>query len=159
MHHYTRRQALRRSASHAARVAALLSAASLLPRLTHAAPVAAGAFDARSMPEAVKLLGAQAPVESKEVQLTAPDISENGAQVQVTLASTAPGVKRLVLLVEKNPALLSAVFELGDGIEPNVTTRVKMGQSSNVYAVALLADGRALFAVKDVKVTLGGCAA
>jgi sulfur-oxidizing protein SoxY len=32
-----------------------------------------------------------------------------------------------------------------------------MGQSSNVYAVAMMGDGRALFAVKEIKVTLGGC--
>jgi sulfur-oxidizing protein SoxY len=32
-----------------------------------------------------------------------------------------------------------------------------MGQSSNVYAVALMNDGRALYAVKEIKVTLGGC--
>ena len=74
------------------------------------------------------------------------------------MASTLPGVRRLLLLVEKNPSVLSAVFELGDAVEANVTTRVKMGQSSNVYAVAMMADGRVLFARKDVKVTLGGCA-
>jgi sulfur-oxidizing protein SoxY len=150
----TRRQALGRTATHAARVAALLSLAGLWPLAARAA----GAFDARSLPDAIKALGAGAPVESREVRLEAPDISENGAQVQVTLSSTAPAVRRLVLLVEKNPNLLSAVFELSDAVEPTVTTRVKMAQSSNVYAVALLADGRALFTVKDVKVTLGGCA-
>ena len=44
-----------------------------------------------------------------------------------------------------------------DAVEPSFSTRVKMGQSSNVYAVALMADGRALFAQKEIKVTLGGC--
>jgi sulfur-oxidizing protein SoxY len=38
-----------------------------------------------------------------------------------------------------------------------VSTRAKMGQSSDVYAVAITADGKALFAKKEVKVTLGGC--
>ena len=32
-----------------------------------------------------------------------------------------------------------------------------MAQSSNVYAVAMMGDGRVLFAQKDIKVTLGGC--
>jgi sulfur-oxidizing protein SoxY len=36
-------------------------------------------------------------------------------------------------------------------------TRAKMGQSSDVYAVAIMNDGRALFSKKEVKVTLGGC--
>jgi glutathione S-transferase len=32
-----------------------------------------------------------------------------------------------------------------------------MGQSSNVYAVAMMGDGKVLYAQKEVKVTLGGC--
>jgi len=32
-----------------------------------------------------------------------------------------------------------------------------LGQSSDVYAVAIMADGKALFAKKEVKVTHGGC--
>jgi sulfur-oxidizing protein SoxY len=32
-----------------------------------------------------------------------------------------------------------------------------MGQSSVVYAVAIMADGKAMYAKKEVKVTLGGC--
>lgn len=73
-------------------------------------------------------------------------------------ASTAlPGVKRLLLLVEKNPSMLSALFDVTDAVDANFATRVKMGQSSNVFAVALMADGKVLFAVKEIKVTLGGC--
>ena len=153
MHTMNRRQAL----SHSARVSTLLATAGVLWSAPPA--LAAGAFDSRNLVEAVKTLGGSAPVESRDVVLTAPDISENASQVQVTLSTALPGVRRMLLLVEKNPSVLSAVFELGDGVEPNLTTRVKMGQSSNIYAVAMLADGRVLFARKDVKVTLGGCAA
>ena len=32
-----------------------------------------------------------------------------------------------------------------------------MGQTSDVYAVAITHDGKAYFAKKEVKVTLGGC--
>jgi sulfur-oxidizing protein SoxY len=77
--------------------------------------------------------------------------------VPIGAATTLPGVKRLLLLVEKNPNALAAEFELTDSIEPSVSTRVKMGQTSNVYAVALTADNKAFFAQKEVKVTLGGC--
>ena len=49
------------------------------------------------------------------------------------------------------------MFDMTDAIEANISTRVKMGQSSNVYAVAMMADGKVLFAQKEVKVTLGGC--
>jgi sulfur-oxidizing protein SoxY len=66
-------------------------------------------------------------------------------------------VRRLLILVEKNPSPLVAMFNVSDAIDANVSTRAKMGQSSDVYAVAIMADGKALFAKKEVKVTLGGC--
>jgi sulfur-oxidizing protein SoxY len=59
--------------------------------------------------------------------------------------------------VEKNPTMLSAIFDVSDAIEANFSTRVKMGQSSNVYAVAMMADGKVFYAAKEIKVTLGGC--
>jgi sulfur-oxidizing protein SoxY len=66
-------------------------------------------------------------------------------------------VKRLLLLVEKNPNMLAGMFDVTDAVDANFSTRVKMGQSSNVYAVALTADNKAYFAQKEIKVTLGGC--
>jgi sulfur-oxidizing protein SoxY len=148
----TRRVMLRRSAH----VAGLLAAAGLLPASARAAwPQAA--FEAKNMTDAIKALGASGPVESKDVTLTGPDIAENGAVVPVGCACNLAGVKRLALLVEKNPNTLAALFDVTDAIEPNFATRVKMGQSSNVFAVAMLADGKVLFAQKEIKVTLGGC--
>jgi sulfur-oxidizing protein SoxY len=48
------------------------------------------------------------------------------------------------------------VFDLPAGTEPPVSTRVKMGQSSNIHAL-VRADGKLYVATKEVKVTLGGC--
>ena len=148
----TRRQAL----THSAQLAALLAGAGLLPTAAQAAWQAA-AFDAKTMADLMKALGAGTPVESKDVTITGPDIAENGAVVPVGASTSLPGAKRLMVLVEKNPAMLTAIFDVTDSVEANFTTRVKMGQSSNVYAVALMADGKVLYAVKEVKVTLGGC--
>lgn len=148
----TRREMLARSAQ----VAGLLASAGLLPATAQAAWSQA-AFDSKSMTDATKALGGSAPVESKDVTLTGPDIAENGAVVPVACATALPGVKRLLLMVEKNPSVLAAVFDVSDAVEANFSTRVKMGQSSNVFAVAMMADGKVLFAVKEIKVTLGGC--
>jgi sulfur-oxidizing protein SoxY len=142
--------------SHSARLAALLAAGGLLPQAAQAAYNTA-AFDTKTMAELVKSLGGSAPVESKDVTITGPDIAENGAVVPLGVSSALPGVKRLMVLVEKNPNVLSAMFEVSDAVDANFATRVKMGQSSNVYAVAMMGDGRVLFAQKEVKVTLGGC--
>lgn len=148
----SRRQLLAKSGQ----VAAALAAAGLLPRAAQAAWTQA-AFEAKTMAEAVKALGGSAPVESKEVSVSGPDIAENGAVVPVGCATTLTGAKRLLLLVEKNPNVLAAVFDLGDGVEASFNTRVKMGQSSNVMAVALMGDGKVFYAQKEIKVTLGGC--
>ena len=152
---HTRRQLLSRSAQ----VAGMLAALGLLPgvALAQASAYNAAAFDAKTMAELMKALGAGAPAESKDVAITGPDIAENGAVVPVGAATVLPGVKRMLLLVEKNPAMLTAMFDVSDAVEANFSTRVKMGQSSNVFAVALMGDGRVLYAAKEIKVTLGGC--
>jgi sulfur-oxidizing protein SoxY len=151
----SRRQILSRSAQ----VAGMLATLGFLPGLVQAqaAGYNAAAFDAKTLAELMKALGAGAPVESKDVTLTGPDIAENGAVVPVGAATALVGVKRMLLLVEKNPSMLSAMFDVNDAVEANFTTRVKMGQSSNVYAVAMMGDGRVLYAAKEIKVTLGGC--
>ncbi|MDE2081918.1 MAG: thiosulfate oxidation carrier protein SoxY [Burkholderiales bacterium] len=151
----TRREMLARSAH----VAGMLAALGLLPGVAaaQAADWNKAAFDAKTMPELMKALGGGTPVASPDVTITGPDIAENGAVVPVGAATSLPGVARMLLLVEKNPALLSAAFDVNDAIEPSFSTRVKMGQSSNVYAVAMMKDGRVLYAAKEVKVTLGGC--
>ncbi|UUX94287.1 thiosulfate oxidation carrier protein SoxY [Aquabacterium sp. J223] len=118
-----------------------------------------GAFDARSAADAYRALGLGVPVSSRDVLLQAPDIAENGGSVRITFGTALPGVRRVLLLVDRNPAVLSAVFEPSESVEAVFTLQVKMAQSSTVHAVALMQDGRLLAATKDVRVTLGGCGA
>ena len=61
-----------------------------------------------------------------------------------------------LLPAEKNPNPLTATFTIPDGTEPYVSTRTKMGESTNVYAV-VKADGKLYSTFKETKVTLGGC--
>ena len=114
------------------------------------------AFDAKSMADTLKALGAGQPADSKDVQVTGPDIAENGAVVPVGVASSLPNVSMVAILIEKNPNALSATFNLPEGTEANVQTRVKMGQTSNIYAL-VKSDGKFFMATKEIKVTLGGC--
>jgi sulfur-oxidizing protein SoxY len=146
-----RRETLRKSLA----VAGLLGATGLFPQFAFAFNKAA--FDAKSVADAVKAYGAGAPVESKDITLTAPDIAENGAVVPMAVASSLPNLKHLLVLVEKNPSALVAKFDMSDALEPSFSTRAKMGQTSDVYAVAITKDNKAFFAKKEVKVTLGGC--
>ncbi len=115
------------------------------------------AFDTKSFQEAVKAMGgAGQPVESKEIAITSPDIAENGAVVPFTIASKLPKTESISVLVEKNPNILAASFNIPQGTDPWVNTRVKMGQTSNVIAL-VKADGKFYYTTKEVKVTLGGC--
>jgi len=148
----TRRETLK----HSAVVAGLLASTGLFPQFAHAAFNKA-AFDAKSVQDVLKAIGPGALAESKDVTITGPDIAENGAVVPLGATTTLPNVKQLLILVEKNPSVLVAMFHMTDSIDATVSTRAKMGQSSDVYAVAITADGKALCAKKEVKVTLGGC--
>ncbi len=148
----TRRDTLR----HATALAGLLAASGLLAPAAQAAYNKA-AFDARTVQDAVKALGPGALIESRDVVLSTLDISENGQEVPLAVSTALLGVRQLLLLVEKNPAPLVAAFALSDAIEANVSIRTKMAQTSDIYGVAMMADGRVLFARKNVKVTVGSC--
>ena len=147
----SRRQAVKNTAA----VTGMLLAAGMLPQAAFA--YNKNAFDAKTVADVMKALGAGAPAESKDVTLTAPDIAENGAVVPLGASTSLAGIKHMLILVEKNPNTLVASFDVTDAVEPNFLTRAKLGQTSDVYAVAITNDGKALYAKKEVKVTLGGC--
>jgi sulfur-oxidizing protein SoxY len=114
------------------------------------------AFETKSLADTVKALGGTSAAESKEIAITSPDIAENGAVVPFAISSRIPKTESIAILVEKNPNALAASFSIPEGTEAGITTRVKMGQTSNVIAL-VKADGKFYYAAKEVKVTLGGC--
>lgn len=122
----------------------------------HAAEWNKAAFDTKNLQDTVKAFGGATAAESKDIAITSPDIAENGAVVPVSVTSKLDKTESIAILVEKNPNALSAAFDIPGGTEPFVSTRVKMGQTSNVYAL-VKADGKYFFATKEIKVTLGGC--
>ena len=58
--------------------------------------------------------------------------------------------------MDKNPNTLAALFFLPSGTESFVTSRIKMAQTSNVYAL-VKSEGKWFMVVKEIKVALGGC--
>jgi sulfur-oxidizing protein SoxY len=114
------------------------------------------AFETKNTADTVKAMGGSAAAESKDIVITSPDIAENGAVVPFTISSRLPKTESIALLVEKNPNVLAASFNIPAGTEAGVTTRVKMGQTSNVTAL-VKADGKFYYTTKEVKVTMGGC--
>ena len=114
------------------------------------------AFSTKSFADAVKAMGGSQPAESKEITINSPDIAENGAVVPFTVSSALPNTQSISLLIEKNPNILAADFQIPQGTDPWINTRVKMGQTSRVIALVKAGD-KFYYTAKEVKVTLGGC--
>jgi sulfur-oxidizing protein SoxY len=152
----TRRNVLK--AGGGASLMTLLAAAGWLAPETAAAQAwNKNAFEAKTMDETMKAIGGGTPAQSKDIAfVSTPDIAENGAVVPIGITSSIPKTESIAILIEKNPNMLAASFDIPAGTDPSVGTRVKMGQSSNVYAL-VKADGKYYVASKEIKVTLGGC--
>ncbi len=119
------------------------------------------AFEGKSDGEALQnlksLLGATDASDSPDIEIKAPDIAENGAVVPVMVNTTIPNVQSISIIGEKNPIPLVAVFKFPDPAMSvgSVSTRIKMGTTSNVIAV-VQAGGKLFKAKKEVKITIGG---
>ena len=137
-------------------VAVALGAGLLSPRAVLAAwPKAA--FDSKSVAESLSsLMGTDTSTPSTDINIKAPDIAENGAVVPVTVQTSLASIESVSLLVEKNSQPLAANFVLGSTAKGFVSSRIKMGKTSNVIAV-VKSGGKAYSARKEVKVTIGGC--
>ena len=151
---------LRRSflklAGSAASLASAGVAGLLRPVDTWAAAWNKSGFESKAVADVLKSLGASGASESKDIAITAPDIAENGAVVPVAVTSRIPGTQQISIVAEKNPFPLAATFDVAGGGEGYVSTRIKMGQTSDVWAV-VKAGGRYYVAKKEVKITVGGC--
>lgn len=113
-------------------------------------------FESKAVTDVLNSLGATGASESKDIVITAPEIAENGAVVPVAVFSKIPNTQQISIVAEKNPFPLAATFEVAGGGEGYVSTRLKMGQTSDVWAV-VKAGGRYYVAKKEVKITVGGC--
>lgn len=99
---------------------------------------------------------------SSVIKLELPLIAENGAVVPVSVEITAPQtpqshVKSIYIISDKNRRPLSAKFSLRSTLgQPYVGTNLRLGESTDVRAIAEMNDGALLQAKREVKVTVGG---
>jgi sulfur-oxidizing protein SoxY len=120
------------------------------------AHVSKAAFEAKTLEEALKSLGASGASESRDIVIKMPDIAEDGAIVPIEVTSKIPNTEAITILVDKNPFPLIASYEFKNGAEGFISTRIKMGETSKVRAL-VNAGGKLYTASKEVKVTIGGC--
>ena len=114
-----------------------------------------GAFEAKTLADALKAMGANAE-ESKDILLNAPEIAENGAVVPVEVSTTIANASEISLLVEGNPFPLAATFVFGEGAIAAASTRLKMDKTGNIIAL-VKAGAKTYSAKRAVQVTVGGC--
>lgn len=150
------RRKILKGAGAAGMVTVAVAAGLLKPGAVWAAGWNKAAFDAKDMAGALAGVGGAGAANSGDITVKAPDIAENGAVVPVEVISAIPGTERIVILAEKNGFPLIADFGLSNGAEGYISTRIKMGATSNVVAV-VKAGGKVYKAAKEVKVTIGGC--
>jgi sulfur-oxidizing protein SoxY len=136
---------------------AALSALAVLPRAALAAVWPQAAFSREVANQAMtELFGTDQTTPSDQIELRIPEIAENGAVVPITISSTLENVESISIVVEKNPRPLVASFEMLPGTLPDVSCRIKMGQTSDVMAV-VKTDTGLYSTAQEVKVTIGGC--
>ena len=115
------------------------------------------AFKAESVDDALAAaMGEASNTASDAIKIKAPEIAENGAVVPVSVSTDMADVESIALLAEGNNTPLIATFMLGEGAIADVSTRIKMGKTSDVIAI-VKSGGKLHSARKSVKVTIGGC--
>ena len=132
------------------------SALALLPIKAFAAMWNTSAFQATKLQEAMAALQITNISPSNDIQMVAPDKAENGAVVQIEVASRIANTESIAIFVEKNPTALIANFVFGEGADGFVVTRIKMAETSDVLAV-IKSGNRYFSAKKRVEVLENGC--
>jgi len=134
---------------------ALIGASVLMPRLAMAAWNKDAFYSDNQRTAMSALLGGE-PTASAEVSLKVPSVAADGTVVPVTVRTSVTNVESISLFVEGNPTPLVANFIIPAGTIAEVSTRIRLGKTSNITAV-VKAEGKLLSASQETKVTIGGC--
>ena len=133
-----------------------LGGALLLPLRAVAALWNKAAFEANKLDEAEKGLAINAEILSKDIEIIAPDKAENGAIVQLEVNSRIPNTEAIAVLVEKNPTTLIGNFMFSNGALPQIITRIKMAETSDIKII-VKAGNQYYSNTKNVVVLENGC--
>jgi sulfur-oxidizing protein SoxY len=137
---------------------------------TAPSPAAAQGFPKDLVPEekvdqTLKRLFGTRPIKDAAgaIKLELPLIAENGAVVPVAVEVQSPmtpadHVKTIFIISDKNRRPMNARFQLTPLMgAATVGTNLRLGETTDVRAIAELSNGTLLQAKREVKVTVGGC--
>ena len=97
------------------------------------------------------------------IALDLPLLSEDGSNVPLTVSvdspmSEAAHVREIHLFATRNPTPQIAAIRLTPALgRATVTTRVRLGETQTVGAIAKLSDGTVRVAAREVRITTSGC--
>ena len=137
-------------------ILAATASALLLPLRAVAAIWNKAAFDAIKLNDATKNLAINAETPSKDIEIIAPDRAENGAIVQLEITSRIPNTEAIAVFVEKNPTALIGNFMFSNGALPQIVTRIKMAETSDIKII-VKAGNQYYSNAKNVVVLESGC--
>lgn len=109
-----------------------------------------------SVDAAIEAFTGGADMADTGIELTAPEIAENGNTVPIEVS--APGATAIMVLAAGNPTPGVATFKFGPlAGSQSASTRIRLAGTQDVVAIAKMADGSFARAASTVKVTIGGC--
>ena len=112
---------------------------------------------------AIRTFAGKAEIKPGRVKLDIPPLVENGNAVSLTVTAESPmseadHVRRIAVFNTKNPQPNVIVAHLGPRAgRAAVSTRIRLGDSQRLTAIAEMSDGSFWSASADVIVTLAAC--
>ena len=113
------------------------------------------AWTATKVDEAIKELFGSSKLTEGSINLSAPDIAENGAVIPVSFDTQLKATK-VAVFQDANPESAVAVFTIPENAVIDYAIRIKLAKTGTVTVIAE-ADGKLYSVSKLVKVTIGGC--
>lgn len=119
--------------------------------------------DFPTLEEAIKSVTGDATPTEGRIELTLPQIAENGNTVPIEVSvdspmSDADYVKSIHIFAagNPNPTVATYHFTPANG-EARFATRIRLAKTQNIIAIAEMSNGDLYMAKSEVKVTIGGC--
>lgn len=113
------------------------------------------AWTATKVDEAVKEIFGTTSTTEGGIELSAPDIAENGAVIPVSFKTSLKATK-IAVFQDANPESAVAVFTVPEGAVLDYAFRIKMAKTGTVTVIADV-GGKLHSVSKMIKVTIGGC--
>lgn len=111
---------------------------------------------ATAVEEAVSAFTGGGAISEGDVEISAPEIAENGNVVPIEVS--APGAEQIMVIATGNPSPEVCRVSFGPGAgSGRLSTRIRLAKTQDVLAVARMSDGSFVQATRAVKVTIGGC--